>query len=110
MDEAAPGTDEAAPDIDEAAAPHSSGVAPPPRSHRRATAVRASKRRATARVRKGDPNQTILEFLAKHPGSTAGEVAKGLNLNRETVSARLIQLARAGEITKAERGYTTNPE
>jgi hypothetical protein len=110
LDEAPPDLDEAPPDIDEAAAPHSSGVAPPPRSHRRATAVRASKRRATARVRKGDPNQTILEFLAKHPGSTAGEVAKGLNLNRETVSARLIQLARAGEITKAERGYTTNPD
>jgi hypothetical protein len=110
LDEAAPAIDEAAPGIDEAVAPPSSGVAPPPRSHRRATAVRASKRRATARVRKGDPIQTILEFLAKHPGSTAGEVAKGLNLDRETVSARLIQLARAGEITKAERGYTTNPE
>jgi hypothetical protein len=110
LDEAAPDLDEAAPAIDEAVAPPSSGVAPPPRSHRRATAVRASKRRATARVRKGDPIQTILEFLAKHPGSTAGEVAKGLNLDRETVSARLIQLARAGEITKAERGYTTNPE
>jgi hypothetical protein len=110
IDEAAPDLDEAAPAIDEAVAPASSGVAPPPRSHRRATAVRASKRRATAPVRKGDPIQTILEFLAKHPGSTAGEVAKGLNLDRETVSARLIQLARAGEITKAERGYTTNPE
>jgi hypothetical protein len=110
IDEAAPAVDEAARGIDEADAPHSPGVAPPPRSHRRATAVRASKRRATARVRKGDPIQTILEFLAKHPGSTAGEVAKGLNLNRDTVSARLIQLARAGEITKAERGYTTNPE
>jgi hypothetical protein len=107
---AAQGIDEAAPAIGEAAAPRSSGGAPPPRSKRRATAVRASKRRATARVRKGDPNQTIFEFLAKHPGSTAGEVAKGLNLDRSSVSARLTRLAKAGEIKKADRGYTTNPE
>jgi hypothetical protein len=108
IDEAAPAIDEAAPATDEAAAPRSSGGAPPPRSKRRATAVRASKRRATARVRKGDPNQTIFEFLAKHPGSTAGEVAKGLNLDRSSVSARLTQLAKAGEIQKADRGYMTN--
>ena len=97
--------------IDEAAAPRSSGGAPaPPRSQRRATAVRASKRRATARVRKGDTKARIFEFLAKHPGSTAGEVAKGLNLNRGSVSTRLSQLAKEGEIKKADRGYTTNPE
>ena len=107
--EAAVGIEEPAVGGDEAAVPPSGG-APPPRSKRRATAVRASKRRATARVRKGDPNQTVVEYLAKHPGSTAGEVAKGLNLDRDRVSARLIQLARAGEIQKAERGYTANPE
>jgi hypothetical protein len=108
--EAAGGIDQAAPGSDEAAAARSSGGAPPPRSRRRATAVRASKRRATARVRKGDTKESIFEFLAKHPGSTAGEVAKGLNLNRSSVSSRLIQLAKAGEIKKADRGYTTNPE
>lgn len=101
---------EAARGIDEAAASRSSGGAPPPRSQRRATAVRASKRRATARVRKGDTKASIFEFLAKHPGSTAGEVAKGLNLNRGSVSTRLTELAKEGEIKKADRGYTTNPE
>jgi hypothetical protein len=106
--EAARGIDERG--IDEAAAPRSSGGAPPPRSQRRATAVRASKRRATARVRKGDTKASIFEFLAKHPGSTAGEVAKGLNLNRGSVSTRLTQLAKEGEIKKADRGYTTSPE
>jgi hypothetical protein len=110
IDEAARGIHEAAGGIDEAAAPRSSGGAPPPRSQRRATAVRASKRRATARVRKGDTKASIFEFLAKHPGSTAGEVAKGLNLNRGSVSTRLTQLAKEGEIKKADRGYTTNPE
>ncbi len=108
--EAAQGIGEAAPGVDEVEVPGSAGGAPPPRSKRRATAVRASKRRATARVRKGDPKESIFEFLAKHPGSTAGDVAKGLNLNRGSVSSRLTQLAKAGEIKKADRGYTTNPD
>ena len=105
--EAAQGIEEAAAaeGTDEPPAPPSSGGAPPPRSRRRATAVRASKRRATARVRKGDPKERIFEFLAKHPGSTAGEVAKGLNLDRASVSSRLTQMAKVGEIEKAERGY-----
>src|SRR5207248_5543756 len=80
--------------IDEAASPHPLGGAPPPRSQRRATARRASKRRATARARKGDTKASIVEFLAKHPGSTAGEVAKGLNLNRGSLSSRLPSLPR----------------
>lgn len=98
---------EAARRIDESASPPFGG-APPPRSQRRATARRASKRRATARARKGDSKASIVEFLAKHPGSTAGEVAKGLNLNRGSVSSRLTQLAKAGQIQKADRGYRTN--
>ena len=108
--EAARGIDEAAPGIEEAPAPLPSGEAPPPRSKRRATAVRASKRRATARVLKGDTEASIVAFLAKHPESTAGEVAKGLNLTRDSVSKRLTKLARAGEIKKADRGDTANPE
>jgi hypothetical protein len=110
IDEAEPGIDEAEPGTEEAPAPRSPGEAPPPRSQRRATAVRASKRRATARVRKGDTDSSIVGFLAKHPGSTAGEVAKGLNLKRDSVSSRLTKLAKAGEIKKADRGYKTNPE
>jgi len=108
--EAAQGIEEPAEGVDEVPGLPSSGGAPPPRSRRRATAVRASKRRATARVRKGDPKERIFEFLAKHPGSTAGEVAKGLNLDRGSVSSRLTQMAKVGEIEKAERGYKANPE
>ena len=99
---------EAARWIDEGASPRPLGGAPPPRSQRRATARRASKRRATARAHKRDTKASIVEFLAKHPGSTAGEVAKGLNLNRGSVSSRLTQLAKAGEVQKADRGYRTN--
>ena len=84
-----------------------SAAAAPARSVRRATARRASKRRATARSRQVDAKQRIIDFLAQHPGSTAGDVAKGLNLNPGSASTRLSQLAKAGEIKKASRGYTT---
>jgi predicted transcriptional regulator len=85
---------------------HAEAVAEvPPRSLRRATAQRASKRRAEARSLQADASASILEFLARHPGSTAGEVSKGLDLSRSSVSGRLTQLAKLGHIRKAERGY-----
>ena len=81
--------------------------AAPARSVRRATARRASNRRATARSRQGDTEASILDFLAQHPGSTAGDLAKGLNLDPGNVATRLNQLAKAGEIKKASHGYST---
>lgn len=77
------------------------------RSTRRATARRASKRRATARTRQTDTKATIIAFLAEHPESTAGDLAKALNLNPGSVSTRLTQLAKTGQIQKASRGYST---
>ena len=58
----------------------------PARSVRRATARRASNRRATARSRQGDIQVSIIDFLAQHPASTAGDLAKGLDLNPGSVS------------------------
>ena len=84
-----------------------SAAAAPARSVRRAAARRASKRRATTRSRQVDVKASIIAFLTQHPGSTAGDVAKGLNLNRGSTSTRLTQLAKAGEIRKVSRGYTT---
>jgi hypothetical protein len=84
-------------------APATSGA--PARSVRRGTARRASTRRATARTRQVDIKARIVEFLSKHPGSTAGDVAKGLDLNRGSVSTRLSQLAKSGDIAKQARGY-----
>jgi Winged helix-turn-helix DNA-binding len=81
--------------------------AAPARSVRRATARRASNRRATDRRRHGDVKASIIEFLAQHAGSTAGELAKGLNLNRGKVSTRLTQLAKTGKIKKTSHGYST---
>ena len=83
------------------------GAATPVRSVRRATARRASTRRAVARTRQGDTKGRIIEYLGKPPGSTAGEVAKGLSLTRASVSTRLTQLAKLGEIVKSERGYAS---
>jgi DNA-binding transcriptional ArsR family regulator len=97
--------------LKEAQAQHEDDLAAvPARSLRRATARRASRRRADARTRKLDTKATILEFLSKHPGSTAGEVAKGLDLTRTSVSSRLTQLAKLGQIRKAERGYAAKSD
>ena len=84
-----------------------SSAGAPARSTRRATARRASKRRATARSRQTDVKASVIAYLAQHPGSTAGEIAKALNLNAGSVSTRLTQLAKRGEIQKASRGYRT---
>jgi DNA-binding MarR family transcriptional regulator len=81
--------------------------AAPARSVRRATARRASNRRATARSRQGDTTAKLIDFLAQHPRSTAGDLAEGLNLNRGNVATRLTQLAKAGEIKRASHGYRT---
>jgi predicted transcriptional regulator len=78
----------------------------PSRSNRRATARRASTRRRTARSRHGDTASRIVDYLGKHPNSTAGDLAKGLNLKRNSVSTKLTQMAKQGKIKKAERGYT----
>jgi DNA-binding MarR family transcriptional regulator len=74
---------------------------------RRATARRASSRRAIARDRQGDTEASIIDFLAQHPGSTAGDLARGLNLDPGNVSARLHQFAKAGDIKRTSHGYST---
>jgi hypothetical protein len=76
------------------------------RVQRRSTARRASTRRATARSRQSDTKDLIIDYLRKHDGSTAGDVAKGLNLNRNSVATRLTQMTKAGDIKKAARGYS----
>jgi hypothetical protein len=80
----------------------------PARSLRRANARRASKRRAQARALKPDTKARIVEYLGKHPGSTAGDVAKGLDANRSTVASSLAQLVTLGQIHKDEHGYTAD--
>ena len=71
----------------------------PQRSARRATARRASRRRATARQHKDDVEGRIVEYLKDHPHSTTGDIAKGLNADRDTIAAGLSHVARASDIT-----------
>ena len=47
----------------------------------------------------------MIDSVASNPGSTAGDVARALGLNQNSVAARLVQLAKSGELTKAKRGY-----
>jgi predicted transcriptional regulator len=76
------------------------------RSLRRATARRASRRRAAARSRQDDNTARIAEQLGKHPKSTAGDLAKALNLNPEIVANCLNQLTKTGDIKKTDHGYS----
>ena len=71
----------------------------PPRSARRATARRASSRRATARERKDGVEGRIVEYLKDHDQSTAGDIAKALNADRDTIAAGLSHIARASDAT-----------
>jgi hypothetical protein len=72
----------------------------PQRSARRATARRASNRRAMARQRKDDVEGRVVEYVKDHPQCTTGDIAKGLNANRDTIAAGLSRVARASDITR----------
>lgn len=82
-------------------------TAAPARSVRRATARRASTRRATARSRERDTTARIIKFLTRHPQSTTGDLARSLNLDPESVSTSLKELANAGDIKKHAHGFST---
>jgi DNA-binding MarR family transcriptional regulator len=49
-----------------------------------------------------------MEFLANHPHSTVGDLAKALNLDPESVSTCLKQLVSAGDIKKQAHGYSAS--
>ena len=72
----------------------------PQRSARRATARRASSRRATARLHKDDIKERVSDYLNDHPLCTTGDLAKGLNIDRDKVAAARSHIANAGETTK----------
>jgi hypothetical protein len=59
-----------------------------------------SSRRATARQHKDDVDGRIVEYLKDHPQSTTGDIAKGLNANRDTIAAGVSHIARASNVTK----------
>jgi predicted transcriptional regulator len=104
-------------DLEPVASPARDGKSPrgttrAPRGSRRAQArSKATRRAASASSRsrtsaRGETRERILEFIRAQGPATAGEVAAGLNLNRNSVATRLSQLVKAGELQKADRGYS----
>jgi DNA-binding MarR family transcriptional regulator len=83
------------------------GPTAPMRSVRRGTARRASTRRAFGRSRMSNSDATIIDFLAHHPGSTTGDLAKSLNLDPEHIASCLTRLTASGEIHRSPHGYGT---
>jgi DNA-binding transcriptional ArsR family regulator len=85
------------------------GVPTPGRASRRVTPRSAGSSgggQGRRRRRRGETRELLLAHLRTHPGSTAGDVAKALGLKRSSVGTRLTQLAKSGQVTKAERGYS----
>ena len=81
-------------------------AAVPQRSTRRATARRASSRRAAARRHKDDIDGRIIGFVKEHPQGTTGDMAKGLNADRDTIAAEVSNMVRSGELTKGPDPHT----
>ncbi len=63
---------------------------------------------ASVRTAPGKTKTAVLAALANGEAMTASEVATRTGLGTATVSTTLSRLAKAGEITKASRGYRTN--
>jgi CRP-like cAMP-binding protein len=71
-----------------------------------ATAARAATpASAPARAPRGQNKAKVLEALKDGP-MTASEIAKVTGIGTGTVSTMLTKMAKSGELTKAERGYT----
>jgi hypothetical protein len=70
-----------------------------------ATTTRRPRPGARPRSQGGDVRSQIVAYLQEHPSSTASEIASATGLKRSTVSTRLTQMAKAGEIKKQARGY-----
>jgi CRP-like cAMP-binding protein len=60
---------------------------------------------APARAPRGQNKAKVLEALKDGP-MTASEIAKVTGIGTGTVSTMLTKMAKSGELTKAERGYT----
>ena len=74
-------------------------------ARRDAVKQRASTAAAGGRTPRGETKRAVLAALSAGNAMTAGEVAAATGLARATVSTTLTQLAKTGEVAKAQRGY-----
>jgi len=74
--------------------------------------VTASAQATDGRTASGATTASVLAALAGGEAMTASEVASKAGLARPTVSTTLSNLAKSGEVQKAERGYrlTASPQ
>jgi CRP-like cAMP-binding protein len=81
---------------------------PTPRNSRRSSSTRSRRESTTAPTprRRGSVRAVVIDYVRANPGSTAGDVAEALGLNRNSLGTRLTQLAKTGELVKAKRGYS----
>jgi DNA-binding transcriptional ArsR family regulator len=80
------------------------GASPKPQASRATTPVNGASS-APARTAPGATKAAVLAALAHGRAMTAGEVANATGLGRARVSTTLSNLSKAGELTKAARGY-----
>jgi DNA-binding transcriptional ArsR family regulator len=77
----------------------------PTRSRNSRSAKTKAATRASGHAAPGTTKNAVIAALAGGQAMTAGEVATATGLGAATVSTTLSRLAKAGEITKADRGY-----
>jgi CRP-like cAMP-binding protein len=65
----------------------------------------SSSRARSTRGASGSTKGAVLGALSSGEAMTAADVAKATGLGRASVSTTLSRLAKAGEVTKADRGY-----
>lgn len=85
-------------------------TATPPQDKARHTkrvekASRARKRRAELKPLRRDLLVEVVDYLRTHPGSTAGDIARGLDVSASTASAKIKHLTQVGQVVKVKRGY-----
>jgi len=80
------------------------GASPKPQASRATTPANGASS-APVRTAPGATKAAVLAALAHGRAMTAGEVANATGLGRATVSTTLSNLSKAGELTKAARGY-----
>jgi hypothetical protein len=81
---------------------------PPQRNDSRSHTTRTRRKSSSARTprTRASVRPAVIDYVRANPGSTAGDIAKALGLNRNSLGTRLTQLAKTGELIKAKRGYS----
>jgi hypothetical protein len=80
-----------------AALERSDGATAPARPRRRGSSATSAGRGAR---RRGETRERLIDYVRANPGSTAGDVATALGLNRNSVATRLAQLPSRGNCSR----------